>query len=47
MTSSNAIKFLEKVTLKGTDDQTYEEWTDFLKKVQQDQKKQGEKFVVV
>lgn len=32
MTSSTAVKFMEKLTLKGTDDNTFHEWYQFLTK---------------
>lgn len=33
ITAQNSIKFQEKVILKGTDDNTFNEWHDYLNKI--------------
>jgi fibrillarin-like rRNA methylase len=45
--SQNSLKFQEKLILKGTDDNTFNEWHDFLSKLTSEIKKKQETFQLV
>ena len=47
ITSQSTVKFQEKMTLKGTDDNTYHEWHDYLSKTSAELKEKLDSFQVI